>query len=216
MPTGSGSLWVSYHQFWLIGRAGLPSAQVSSDASALIDLYPDGAMVRTGIAYGLVSVTAERLDEAPAGLNLSRAWEDVVEFSLGHDTKPPVSIAALEGGEPDALPTLTVDAGSAGVRVRVHALGRDLHYDEVVVDNPVEYYLIQSWPADPHDAAVLRSSGVRAGSGLWTAHPHQRPATTDPFRYGPPATAKPPATEHGNDQLRHPTTPADTIPALKV
>jgi hypothetical protein len=198
MPTGSGLLWVSYHQFWLVGDAGLPAAQdMSSEASSLIDLYPDGAMIRTGIAYGLVSVTLDRLDEPPAALNLSRRWEDVVEFSLGHDTRPPVSIAALEGGEPDTLPALAAaDAGSGRVRVRVHALGRDLHYDEVVADHPVEHYLIQSWPADADGEAVLRSSCVRAGSGLWTAHPHLRPPTTDPLPYGPPAAAKPPATEH--------------------
>lgn len=197
MPTGSGSLWVSYHQFWLVGHAGLPTAQGrSSGASSLIDLYPDGAMIRTGIAYGQVAVTLERLDQVPAALDLSRPWEDVVEFSLGHDTRPPVSIAALEGGEPDTLPEVAEAALSGGVRVRVHALGRDLHYDEVVVDDPVEYYLIQSWPADPHGEEVLRSSGIRAGSGLWTAHPHRRLSTEDPFRYGPPATAKPPSTEH--------------------
>ena len=73
MPTGSGSLWVTYHQFWLIGDAGLPAAHdMSSDASSLIDLYPDGAMIRTGIAYGLVAVTVDRLHEPPTALNVCR------------------------------------------------------------------------------------------------------------------------------------------------
>lgn len=59
--------------------------------------------------------------------------------------------------EPADLPSLAVQ-GPGAYRLRVHARGRDRAVDHTVMDDVVEFYLIQSWPAARQDALLVKAT----------------------------------------------------------
>ncbi|MFM9692239.1 hypothetical protein [Streptomyces europaeiscabiei] len=58
---------------------------------------------------------------------------------------------------PVDLPSLA-SRGPGPYRLRVHARGRDTAVDQTVVDEVVESYLLQSWPAAHQDALLVRAT----------------------------------------------------------
>jgi hypothetical protein len=87
-------------------------------------------------------------------------WEDVVEvsISLPTDADPTWSTWAGEHSGPLAIPPGTY-------RVRVNARGRDDGRDGEFADEPVDWYLIELWPAAPAPDAILRAT--TADSTYW-------------------------------------------------
>ncbi|MEV6489563.1 hypothetical protein AB0M20_13200 [Actinoplanes sp. NPDC051633] len=66
----------------------------------------------------------------------------------------------VDGGHRgEASPNLPVlsPAGPGTYRVRIHARGRDAHYDQVV-DTPDEEYHLVSWPAPPTGSLIVRAT----------------------------------------------------------
>jgi hypothetical protein len=65
-------------------------------------------------------------------------------------------------------------AGPGSYRLRVHALGRDAHYDQAVADSG-ERYLLLCWPAPPAPSLIIRATD-RCGYSLRFAqlHSHAR------------------------------------------
>ncbi|MEU0250885.1 hypothetical protein ABZ192_42705 [Streptomyces sp. NPDC006235] len=59
--------------------------------------------------------------------------------------------------DPADLPSLA-SQGPGSYRLRVHARGRDRAVDQTVVDEVVESYLIQSWPAAHQDALLVKAT----------------------------------------------------------
>ncbi|MFM9589947.1 hypothetical protein ACKI1J_14500 [Streptomyces scabiei] len=109
----------------------------------------DGAVeVSTGIHTGNVQVTVElhALRPEPAA-----GWEEIAEISWRSPSGEALVAPLMD--DPVDLPSLA-SQGPGSYRLRVHARGRDTAVDHTLVDEVVESYLLQSWPA-PHQNALL-------------------------------------------------------------
>jgi len=148
-----------YHGSFAIGcHEGSLTADLPTERLDLVWLfedppYPSQLFVNTGGQIGPFSVTmelCERGADAPGS-----EWEDVVEVSVSC-TGPLVSTAIV-----DAEPEAWIDCEGGEYRLRISARGRaegrrrDLECDWV--DEPVEHYLVQAWPALPAAPVVIRS-----------------------------------------------------------
>lgn len=88
---------------------------------------------------------------------LREDWEDVVEVSISVplDAQPTWSTWAGEESGPLLIPHGTY-------RVRVNARGRDAGRDGEFADEPVDWYLIELWPAPTGPDAILRTTSADA------------------------------------------------------
>ncbi|MER6442787.1 hypothetical protein ABT275_41770 [Streptomyces sp. NPDC001185] len=122
-------------------------------SNGLVVPMAQGALIVTGINTGNVRVSLLPLEgppvEAPA-----ESWEEIVEVSL-HAPKSNLQLESLEFGA--VAPATRAESASSWYRLRVHARGREVLRDKVSLD-PVEDYLLISWPAARQGAVVLRSS----------------------------------------------------------
>ncbi|MGW2532807.1 hypothetical protein ACWC10_38055, partial [Streptomyces sp. NPDC001595] len=84
-------------------------------------------------------------------------WEEIVEVSVYAPTGN-LRVDALDTGPVVELPLLS-SAGPGWYRVRVHAKARRTLWDKTSTE-PVEDYLVQSWPADPADITFLRTTDL--------------------------------------------------------
>lgn len=100
-------------------------------------------------------VRIELLDQAPGPAG--EAWEDVVEVSvkIPDGAQPRWSSWAGESGGTVAVPPGTY-------RLRVSARGRDAGHDGEFAPGPVDWYLLELWPAPPTDDAILRVGSADA------------------------------------------------------
>jgi len=157
---GQATLWISYRQFWLLGN-GAGTEPADPPSTSFIQLRPDAAMITTGLAIGQIGVTVAQLEAAPDELDSSENWEDILEFSLGSGTRPPIKVVALEDSPTPALPTISTGGSAGPFRVRVHAIGRR---SEAVSDTELpERYLIQSWAAARSDPQVILETCAPTG-----------------------------------------------------
>ena len=94
--------------------------------------------------------------DAPAASEVD-VWEDVVEVAvkIPHDAEPSWSTWAGETSGP-----LDIPPGS--YRVRVSARGRDAGADGEFADGPVDFYLLEIWPALPEPDLIIRSTSANA------------------------------------------------------
>lgn len=139
----------------LRGATGAPCADAS--VAGVVGRRHDGRLLlRTGVVAGPVRITVDVRAGSPT--EVEHGWEDVVEVSC-LAVERPVLVAGPYDDAPD--PSLRIDPPDAeSFRLRVHACHRDAGYD-VVADEPVEEYLLTTWPAPPGPAVVLS-----AGSDL--------------------------------------------------
>lgn len=88
---------------------------------------------------------------------LLQDWEDVVEVSISvpQDAQPTWSTWAGEESGPLSIPPGTY-------RVRVNARGRDAGGDGEFAEEPVDWYLIELWPAQSGPDAILRTGSADA------------------------------------------------------
>lgn len=108
-------------------------------------------MILTGIAHGPVNISLVHCDSRPEA-NAS-GWEDVAEVSLLAGTDPIVP-GNIDGYEPPLGVRLDF-LGPGWYRARIHARNRDAAPD-LTVEEPVEDYLIEVWPAPPTQAETLK------------------------------------------------------------
>jgi len=132
---------------------------------------PSGMFLMTGRHTGTVHFTVELHEVAPAVL---QGWEDVVEVSFlpGPD---PVALIEWGGQRSVDLPMPRVS-----YRVRYAARGMDraqeTEYEEELKEL-VDRYLLQFWPEQPREDAIIQTSSECAG--YW--HPtHRKPNPGDP------------------------------------
>ncbi|MBD1540546.1 hypothetical protein HC749_20585 [Arthrobacter sp. S13_S34] len=117
-------------------------------------------LVYTGIYAGPIHLRVDVLDREPD--TVDPGWEDVAEASLvlpegkayfnqptGSDTH---ELGSLSSTEADSY------------RARLHAVGRDTDYDNVVNESK-ERHLVQLWKAPPKDTTVLANASA-AGKSL--------------------------------------------------
>ncbi|MGV9420016.1 hypothetical protein ACWDO6_21270 [Streptomyces sp. NPDC003674] len=82
-----------------------------------------------------------------------------------HSVAGELMVRGLMDDLDEELPVLAFD-GPGDYRLRLHARGRDTATD-LAPDEVTEWYLIQAWPAPPHDARVLRQTD-RYGASVRT------------------------------------------------
>ncbi|MER5408908.1 hypothetical protein [Streptomyces sp. NPDC002769] len=132
---------------------GVIAVETADWSNGLVAPMAQGALIVTGINTGYIRVSLLPLEgppvEAPA-----ESWEEIVEVSL-HAPKSNLQLESLEFGA--VAPATRAESASSWYRLRVHARGREVLRDKVSMD-PVEDYLLISWPAAREDAVVLRSS----------------------------------------------------------
>jgi hypothetical protein len=148
----SGTVPVTGHRFALAEGEVPGSADFA--ANGLVTVVPGGAVIRTGIAEGSVSVLLT-VSEQPPPLDLA-GWDEVVEVSW-HAAQGLASVTGLEVAG-DASLCQETPPWPGDYRLRVHARGRDDADDD-------EYYELALWqtPAAPQ---IVHKRADRLGHSL--------------------------------------------------
>ena len=125
---------------------------------------PDGVYVVLGRRSGGSRVRIVLVDAEPA---IDPSWEDVVEVST---TVPPGSSPAWLSWAGESGGQLALPAGEH--RMRVSARGRDAGAADELVDDVVDEYLVELWPASASPDAILRSTSDDASywNDTWGGH----------------------------------------------
>lgn len=122
MPRSSGgSVPVSGHRFALVEGAVPHAVDSSFSGNGLAAVVPGGAVIRTGLAEGRVTVTLQILAEPPG--EVDEGWDEVVEVSWTA-AEGQASVVGPNGPGDDNLLHET-PPWPGDYRLRVHALGRD-------------------------------------------------------------------------------------------
>ena len=150
--TRTALVHAEYHLFQITDPEGPVADDLDMSHNGLVAATDGTIEVSTGIHTGDVRVTVE--------LHAQRSepaadWEEVAEISWRSPSgevrvAPPMD-------DPVDLPSLA-SQGPGPYRLRVHARGRDTAVDQTVVDEAVESYLLQSWPAEHQDALLVRAT----------------------------------------------------------
>ncbi|MCI3276730.1 hypothetical protein [Streptomyces cylindrosporus] len=157
--------------------AGEIPVQTADWSNGLAVPMIQGALVVTGIHTGMVRATATALAGPPTAPT-DACWEEIVEVSV-HATTGLLRVESLEHGPVETLPPLS-PAGQGWYRLRVHARGRSVLPDKVSTE-PVEDYLLVTWPAPRSGADIIRGSD-RIGHALAHAPGMPQPQTPAPAR----------------------------------
>ena len=163
-------------------RAWAHELVVGEDASlspcgggnGLVCAMERGARIFTGVYGGPVTCSVELLEDParpPSGAE-AQEWDDIVEISVFSATGG-LTLVAIEGEQPTGFPVLSF-AGPGSYRLRVQVRGRDLdtdgvaedasEYDDGVVPEPTEAYLLRMWPAAPAPDVIYQ---LRDAYGAW-------------------------------------------------
>ena len=136
------------------------AATVATDQSTLVSADPGQPFVAvtTGAHWGPVDVITELL-AGPAVLE--DVWEEIEEVSV-IGTEPLVVTELF-----DATPIVSLTDSGGQWRVRISARGRaagrdfdyaDLDHENADGNEPVEFYLVQAWPAAAEPWRLLRAA----------------------------------------------------------
>lgn len=183
----AGEAWVfcDNHQFFLTPQHWWPREYVPEGVNRLVTGAGESARISTGIATGGVYVIAEAHDREP-DLDTS-VWEDIGEASVEVGAQRTLNVVSADASSIEAFPNLAV-AGTASLRVRVHATGRTLYYDGSQLRSG-EKYLIQVWSAALADDVSLKLiSGLQASGAAPAAAPPEPPRPVLPPRSPRPMT----------------------------
>lgn len=163
-PRNSGTVEVSHHLFLISGTDIDPTATYSH--GSVFDAGNNLISVHTGIASGPVEVTVERFDGDPlleSGTlpTDDSAWESIDEVTV--PSQVDMCFITLNGEIIDSLGAFV--APPSGARsFRVCARGRASNWD-MIVDEPTERYLVQTWPSDGPSMVVSK----KWTDGVWEA-----------------------------------------------
>lgn len=151
--------------FVLRSFSGSPLAQPweNNTLVSVPEDVPGEIWVHTGDQFGPYSVTCRLLDGPPG--DPAALWEDVVELSIN----APDAIVATE--MIDGCPVIPLTDEPGEYRLRVSARGRvDKHDypddDEENQDDPIEWYLLEAWPAPIGEVEVIRLTSALAEAEL--------------------------------------------------
>ncbi|MFE9776338.1 hypothetical protein ACFYOV_32700 [Streptomyces sp. NPDC005931] len=150
--TGTALVHAEYHLFQITDPQGPVADDLDASRTGLVSADGGVMEVTTGIHTGDVQVTVEPHPRRP---DPARGWEEIAEISC-HSLSGELLVTPFMD-DPADLPSLaSQDSGS--YRLRVHARGRDRAVDHTTVDEVVESYLIQSWPAAHQDASLVKAT----------------------------------------------------------
>ncbi|MFE7167117.1 hypothetical protein [Streptomyces sp. NPDC057616] len=141
-----------YHLFQIADPQGPLADALDASHNGLVSATGGAIEVITGIHTGDVQVTVERHSQRP---DPAPGWEEIAEISC-HSPSGQVLVTPLMD-DPLELPSLA-SQGPGAYRLRVHARSRDSAVDQTTVDDVVESYLIQSWPAAYQDALLVKAT----------------------------------------------------------
>ncbi|MFD3431306.1 hypothetical protein [Nocardia fluminea] len=140
----TGTVQVDHHQF-LLSTTDADPTDVTAEGT-LIWTGPGFVCVLTGIANGPATLILDSTAYTEVGFE---NWEAIEETVIEADS--PLQVMGLDGDLAEHF-----DAIAAGrYRVRVHARGRDTHFD-LGVTEPTETYLIQLTPTTDETAGIIR------------------------------------------------------------
>jgi hypothetical protein len=182
-------VYVQDHCFFLSDSS---AAMVFDDvdySTGMAGLMESMALICAGVDRGIVTVTVDTAEsrphlDTPQQWAALAEWEDIAEFTL-HARNGDLRVDRLEYGPFDArvdLPSLS-PFGPGHYRIRIHASGRDLHYDKVVENSDESFYLI-AWPEAPAAPLVIKSNslhgyGLRFGQISKPSRPAPEPSPRD-------------------------------------
>jgi hypothetical protein len=175
----TAAVYVQDHSFLLGDRAAATPFEAMDYSTGLVGLMPSAAMIYAGVDRGIVTVTVT-VDAVGTGPALhtpqqwaaTAEWEDIAEVSL-YVPNGELRVDRLEYGPAGRrvdLPTLSPH-GPRHYRIRIHARGRDRHYDQIVDDSGESYHLV-SWPQPPSPPLIIKATSI-CGYGLRLAHLQQ-------------------------------------------
>lgn len=189
--TDTAAVYVQDHLFG-VGDAGVATPFETMDYSTgLAGMMESTAMMHAGVDRGTVTVSVDAVDSRPA-LNTPKQWaglaewDDVAEVTL-YIPNGDLRVDRLEYGPFDPrvdLPVLS-PFGPGHYRMRIHARGRDRHYDKVVDDSGESFYLV-TWPQPPVPPLIIKATSW-CGCGLRLGQ-ITKPTPPPPFE----TTPKPP------------------------
>lgn len=149
---GTALVDAQYHHFQITDPQGPLAGDLDSAHNGLVSASGGAIEVTTGIHTGSVRVTVELHSQRP---DVAADWEEIAEISC-HSPSGEVLVTHFMD-DPADLPSLA-SQGPGPYRLRVHARGRDRAVDQTLVDDVVESYLIQSWPAQHQDALLVKAT----------------------------------------------------------
>ena len=170
------NVYVPENTFGVLDAGEIP-VQTADWSNGLAVPMSHGALIVTGIHTGEIRATATPMTGPPPG-PADGSWEEIVEVSV-HAPMGGLRVESLEQGPVDGLAPLS-PAGPGWYRLRVHARGRSTLPDKTSPE-PVEDYLVVTWPAPWADADILRTSD-RLEHDLATASSTPQPQPSAPAR----------------------------------
>ena len=150
--TTTALVHAEYHLFQIADPQGSVADDLDATHNGLVSAAGGAIEVTTGIHTGNVRVTVEPHSQPP---DPAPDWEEIAEISC-HSPSGEVLVTPLMD-DPADLPSLA-SQGPGRYRLRVHARGRDSAVDQTTVDDVLESYLIQSWPAPHQDALLVQAT----------------------------------------------------------
>ncbi|MFB7878549.1 hypothetical protein ACFC06_25160 [Nocardia sp. NPDC056064] len=165
--TETGTVQVEDHQF-LITAADADTTDVTAEGT-LIWTGPGFVSVLAGISHGPVTLTVDLTGTFDTALD---SWEAVEEAVVEAGTA--LHLMTLGGNL--AEPFSPIPAGR--YTIRVHACGRDTHFD-LGVTEPVETYLIQLGPTTTPPAGITCLRRTDSAHGATEVPTDRRPKTDD-------------------------------------
>ena len=148
VPTGVALVHAEYHLFQIADPQGPVADDLDASRTGLVSADGGAIEVTTGIHTGDVQVRVEPHYQRPEP---AEGWEEIAEISC-HSPSGELLVTSFMD-DPADLPSLA-SQGPGSYRLRIHAHGRDRAIDKTTVDEVVESYLVQSWPAS-HEGALL-------------------------------------------------------------
>lgn len=145
-------VFAQYHHFQIVDPQGSLADDLDSAYNGLVSASGGAIEVTTGIHTGNVQVAVELHSQCP---DVAADWEEIAEISY-HSRSREVLVTHFMDDHAD-LPSLG-SQGPGPYRLRVHARGRDRAVDQTPVDEVLESYLIQSWPAAHQDTLLVKAT----------------------------------------------------------
>jgi len=150
--TGAALVHAEYHRFQITDPQGPVADDLNPSHTGLVSADGGAIEVITGIHTGDVHVTVEPHSQLP---DPAQGWEEIAEISC-HSPSGELLVTSFTD-DPADLPSLA-SQGPGSYRLRVHACGRDRAVDHTMVDEVVESYLIQSWPAAHQEPLLVKAT----------------------------------------------------------
>jgi hypothetical protein len=180
---------------FIVGERSEAGTAVGPPPNGLISVGHGIAAIIVGTSTGVVTVEVELHRDRPTVADIDR-WDEIIEVDLEAPVGD-VAVMALMADPPD-LPVLT-PSGPGRYRLRVHAAHRDDDYD-IVTYEPVERYLIQSWPATEPQEETVHKQTDRVGALYRRQQAGQARNASGP-RPGRPSRGRPPTTWPRQQQI---------------